>query len=130
MVKRFLNNKKLRNDILLAAVIVILAVAGFLTASALKSEGSFVSVKIDGKEEYRYPLGEDVRKIISTGNGDENVLVIKNGEAFIESANCKDKICVEHRKIKNTGESIVCLPHKVVIEIVGSDSTSQADVVV
>jgi len=33
-------------------------------------------------------------------------------------ADCPDKICVKHTNIKNAGETIICLPHKLVIEIV------------
>jgi len=47
----------------------------------------------------------------------KNVLVIENGEASIKSATCPDKICVSHRKISKSGETIVCLPNKVVVEI-------------
>ena len=43
-------------------------------------------------------------------------------------ADCPDKICVNHATISDVGESIVCLPHRVVVEIVSSDGeTDNAD---
>lgn len=109
-------NKKLRNDIFLVLSILCLALIGFIIFKANLKNGDCVNVVVNGKVTESYNLHEDVNKIILTDNGN-NVLVIKNGEAYIDSADCPDKICVEHRKISKTGETIVCLPHKLVIEI-------------
>ena len=46
-----------------------------------------------------------------------NKVVIKNSCVYVESATCKNQICVKHKKISNRGESIVCLPNKVTVEI-------------
>jgi hypothetical protein len=48
-----------------------------------------------------------------------NRLVIKDSEADILSADCPDKVCVHERKIRYAGETLVCLPNKVVVEIEG-----------
>ncbi len=130
-MKRTENKKKIRNDIILAAVILVIAVAGLLLMNLNKTQGDFAVVKIDGVEKYRYPLMENVTVDIVTGKEDENIniLVIKDGEAFMTEADCPDGICVAHRPIKNTGESIVCLPHKIVVEIQSKDSVDELDAV-
>ncbi len=130
MAKSFFENKKLKNDIILVAVVLLLAAAGFMLSNILKSEGKYAVVKVDGKELYSYSLTENVRMVISSDDGNENVFVIENGEAFMESASCKDQICVKHKKIKNEGESIICLPNKVVVEITDSINNDAVDVVV
>ncbi len=124
--------RKRKNDIILAVVIVLLATAGLLLMNALKTTGDYVSVKIDGEEKYRYSLKENVDTIIYTGENDEgtNRLIIENGEVYISQANCPDKICTAYEAIKNDAESIVCLPHKVIVEIVSSDDSGKVDVVV
>ena len=131
IMKRTENKKKIRNDIILAAVILVIAVAGLLLMNLNKAQGDFAVVKIDGVEKYRYPLIENVTVDIVTGKEDENIniLVIKDGEAFMTEADCPDGICVAHRPIKNTGESIVCLPHKIVVEIQSKDSVDELDAV-
>ena len=48
-----------------------------------------------------------------------NLLCISDGMIRMESADCKDQICVHHKPISGTHESIICLPHKLVIEIIG-----------
>ncbi len=123
MVKRISENKKIRNDIILVAVILLLTAAGVLILNLTKNTGDIVSVKIDGAEKMRYFLSEDTDTVIRTDDGQMNHLIIKNGEAYISDADCPDKICVKHRPVKNVNESIVCLPHKVVIEIISADET-------
>lgn len=130
-MKKLSDNRKLKNDIILAVVIVIIATAGLLLFSLTKTQGDYVSVKIDGMEKYRYSLSENVNIEILTGeNNQVNRLVIENGQAYIAEADCPDKICVGHKPVKNVNESIVCLPHKVVVEIVSAASEDAPDVIV
>ena len=74
---------------------------------------------MDGEEYGTYPLSEDTVVEIRTGkDGEElNRLIIRDGKAFVERATCPDGICSNHRPISRDGESIVCLPHKVVITV-------------
>ncbi len=83
------------------------------------SRGDRVAVLINGAETASYPLSEDLETVIQTGD-DTNVLVIRDGEALVKAANCPDGICVGHRAISKEGETIVCLPHKLVIKVVSS----------
>ena len=132
MNKKLSKNRKLKNDIILAVVIAIIATAGLLLFNLMKTQGDYVSVKINGEEKYRYSISENVNTVIYTGENDlqENRLVIENGQAYISEATCPDKICVGHKPVKNVNESIVCLPHKVVIEIVSEGTENAPDVVV
>lgn len=132
MNKKLSKNRKLKNDVVLAVVITLLATAGLLLFNLLKTQGDYVSVKINGEEKYRYSLSENVDTVIYTGenNNQENRLIIENNQAYIISASCPDKICVGHRPVSNVNESIVCLPHKVVVEIVSDEAENAPDVVV
>jgi hypothetical protein len=35
------------------------------------------------------------------------------------SSDCHNQVCVEHAPISHSGESIICLPHKLVVTIKG-----------
>ena len=118
-IKKALLNHK--NDILMATGILLLAAICFLIFSLSMKEGKYALVTVDGEQVYKHSLNEDEETVIlgaNSSNGEQNVLVIKDGKAFVKSANCPDKICVSHRKISKTGETIVCLPHKVVVSVV------------
>ncbi len=108
--------KKLRNDILLVVGCLLLVLIVFVIFKANLKKGNFVKVTVDSQEKYCYNFNNDTEVLIKDGEN-TNLLVIKNGEAYIKEANCPDKICVAHRKISKTGETIVCLPHKLVVEI-------------
>lgn len=114
-----MNRIKLRNDIILISAILLaaLTVLGILTLT--KKPGSAVLVEINGQVTARYPLDKDIRTDIVTEGEHLNVLVIEDGKAHIESADCPDKLCVKQRAISKAGESIICLPHKLVIRIEG-----------
>lgn len=79
---------------------------------AFSGRGDRVIVKQDNKIIYNESLYTD--KTVDTGT---NTVVIKDGIVYMESASCKNQICVSTGKISKKGESIVCLPNKVVVEI-------------
>lgn len=109
--------RKLKNDLILISVILTSALIIFLIFKLNSKNGSHVTVSVNGQITDSYPLNQNIETVIKSDKDFENLLVIENGTAFVKSANCRDKICVHHRKIAKTGETIVCLPHKVVIEI-------------
>ncbi len=109
-----------KNDFKLIAVIAALALAAFAGISLYSvrttREGEAV-VYFDGDEQGRYPLNQDISVEIPSEDGNYNRLQIKDGKANITEASCPDKICVKHRPVQSQGESLVCLPNKVVVEI-------------
>jgi hypothetical protein len=44
-------------------------------------------------------------------------------------ADCPDKLCVHQKAISATGETIVCLPNKVVVEIAGETEDAEFDTI-
>lgn len=107
---------KVRNDIILAVVLLLVAVAGFLLYKSFQTEGDFAVVLVDGVETARFSLAEDIEYVIEASGG-TNTLIIKEGKADVLAADCPDGICVAHASISKVGETIVCLPHGVVVAI-------------
>ena len=114
-------NKKIkkRNDVILIAAILALAALAALILLLTRTDGDRVIVTVKGDVYESYSLTKDIEVDIRTGeNGDQlNRLVIKDGKAHVESATCPDGICAAHKPISHDGESIICLPHKVVITV-------------
>lgn len=109
-----MKKKKLLFDILLISLLLCLSLSLFVFFAVNREEGSYVLVEIDGKVVGEYRLDQDAEIEI---NGGTNTLVIKGGKAFLSSANCPDKTCVKTGSIHYSGESIICLPNKVIIKI-------------
>ena len=93
-----------------------------------KSCGSFgnskeqkLRITVSGEEYGSYSLEED--QVIKVG--DTNVCEIKDKKVSMISADCPDQLCIHQRTIQLQGETIVCLPNKVVLEITGTRQTDQ-----
>lgn len=121
------NHKKIRNDCLfIAALLMVVAVAGGCLYF-LRGEGRWVTVKVEARVYGVYALSENRVVDIPTPHG-HNRLVIQDGTAYMESATCPDGICVAHHPIHREGESIVCLPNRVVVTVSG-ETTDAPDIV-
>ena len=107
-------SKKLFADLVLALSLIAAALVALVFAHTFIPKGDQVSVKIDGKLYGRYALSEDCEISIRSESG-VNVLVIEDGKAYISDADCPDGICAAHAPISKKGETIVCLPHRLVV---------------
>ena len=110
-----------KNDILLAGIVLIVAALGSLCYRNLgKQTAATITVTVNGDVYGTYSLSKDQEISI----GKTNRLVIQDGEADMIEADCPDQICVDHKAISKNKESIVCLPNKVIVEVVGGDEAS------
>jgi len=107
-------------DVWLITGLLLLGAAGlcFVRVSN-REEGVEAVVTVDGAFYGKYSLMEEQTVSIQTDGETGNVLVIKNKKADMTKATCPDKLCVHQRAVSRRGETIVCLPHKVVVEISG-----------
>ena len=108
--------------LLLAAALVFGAVLAAVLL--LRSPGGTVQVRVAGAITAGYPLDRDASYTITGVNGGTNLLVIEDGAARIEEASCPDGVCVHTGRIRRNGQSIVCLPNQVVVEIVSDTENS------
>ena len=108
--------------LLLAAALVFGAVLAAVLL--LRSPGCTVQVRVAGAITAGYPLDRDASYTITGANGGTNLLVIEDGAARIEEASCPDGVCVHTGRIRRNGQSIVCLPNQVVVEIVSETENS------
>ena len=113
-----------KNDFLLIILVVFISLAAFLFLKVSSKDGAEAVVKVDGEVYGIYNLNKD--QIIDIDGG--NTLVIEDNKVYMKDATCPDGICVDHKPISKDGESIICLPHKVIVTI-ESDSKSDIDAV-
>ena len=89
----------------------------------------YAIIKVDGKTYKEIPLSslkEDDSLTIKTENGN-NTILVKDNKISITHANCHDSLCVDQGSKSKVGDSIVCLPHKLIIEIKGKEKDSSSD---
>ncbi|KRK40083.1 NusG domain II-containing protein [Loigolactobacillus bifermentans] len=77
-------------------------------------------VSHNGKVVYRFKLTghQGIKRFrYHAPDGDWNEIEFKDQRVAIVAANCGDQVCVRRGWIKTPGQTIVCLPHKLLIEI-------------
>lgn len=121
---------KLRKaDLMLIAVVFAVGAVLVTVMLLLSSDGGTAQVRIAGVVTASYPLDRDATYTIDGVNGGTNLLIIENGSARIEEASCPDGICVHTGRVSRNGQSIVCLPNQVVVEIVSeTENDSGVDI--
>lgn len=115
-----------KKDLFLIGVLLAVGMIGFFAFKGIQrfaaSDRQMLKISIDGKVYGEYSL-EDKQEIKI---GDTNVCQIEeDGTVSMTEADCPDHLCVKQGKIKEFGESIVCLPNKVVLEIVTDKKTAE-----
>ena len=103
-------------DIILCLSVVAVMMLVITLITFIPSKGNSAVVTLNGKVYGRYNLNENV-EISVKGERGYNTVVIENKEVYVKNADCRDQICVNHTHISNDGEIIVCLPHKMTVEI-------------
>lgn len=101
-----------KGDILIIVSVSVMIIVSSALLFFGKGEGKNVTVKENNGTVYKGSLYEN--KVIRL---DGNTVEIKDGAVKVVTADCKNQICVNHPAITEKGESIICLPNKVIAEI-------------
>lgn len=121
-------------DIVIIAVLLILSFTPhliFFKTSQKGSKNNYAIIQVDGKIHKKIDLSK-VKKSekvnLNLPNG-KNTLLVENNSIEMKSANCNDALCVKQGNISKVGQTIICLPHKLIIEIKGDELDSKDDLI-
>ncbi|MEX1307221.1 MAG: NusG domain II-containing protein [Eubacteriales bacterium] len=110
-----------KKEIIIISIILVLAVGAllFLQMSGNDEAQKYVKITVAGEVYDIIPLTDtlDTEFTISTELG-ENHVVIKDGIVNVDWADCKNQVCVKTKSAEELYDTIVCLPHKLIIEII------------
>ena len=101
-----------KGDIVVICLVAATFILSIVLLASFSKNGSRVIIKQNNAVVYDQPITND--DTVDTG---ENVIVIQNQKVYMSRSNCKNQICVHTGQITKKGESIVCLPNKVIVEI-------------
>ncbi len=123
---------KIGKDIILISGIVFIAFLFWLVPFSVNGKREMGCGKVrvfqDGKEVGVYDIGKEQTVLFSYGEEHYNLMVIEDGKVSVREADCPDGLCVRQGGIVRNGESIICLPHKLVIRV-ESDKEGAPDAV-
>ena len=133
-------------------ILFLIVLSGFLGVLFFvgRSRGTCLELSVDGSQIYEMPFKEteiqqERRYLLVTfdaeGNatvqsgvdfelsipetGAYNLLCVTADGVQMMQADCRDQICVHHRKIVRQGESIICLPHRLTAEVRGGKTDAE-----
>ena len=124
---------KKRDLILIAGALVLAGVLYLVSQLSLGTQAAVVVVTVDGVEKLRRPLAMEGSYAIEQEDGSRNVICVGDGAVWMEEANCRDGLCIRQGKMRNGAKTIVCLPHKVVVQLKGdapAGDNSDLDVII
>ncbi len=113
--------KKLRNDIILIASILIIAVIGIILMLTLsKNDNLSAEVYYNDELVRTIKLDKEAEYVIT---GDVGDLIIKTdvNEIWVSESKCPDLVCVHQGHVKSTASVITCLPNKIYIKVIGGE---------
>lgn len=123
-----------KGDIAIILVIFMFAnILGYMVSVNKEKSAKTVIIVKDGEIIHSYKFDDTYEKEIKLDFLDEhNTVEIKDGKVTMTESNCHDKICVKTKPISQTGEMIVCLPHKLYVKIEGEKEhkDNEIDIVV
>lgn len=115
-----------KNDLVLLVLYLFLTVAmtGYVIKDKMDAKAGAVVIVSEGKEVKRltWPAKDQSFEI----KNDLGFITVKieNNKVSVTDADCHDQVCVRTRSIDQGGEMIVCLPHKIYVEIQKDESGS------
>lgn len=113
-------------DIVLLIVILAVGIPMSVLSLTAGTGGDKVKISTDGQVYGVYPLNEDC-EIDVTEDGHTNHITIKDGQVSMSYSTCLNQVCVNTGAISRTKDAIVCLPNRVVVEIVSSEGGKGGD---
>lgn len=124
-------NRKL--NIVLVVLIAVVAAGAFavtrvFAGGASAESGAEVVIRDADGGERRMALSEDAETTVTSSAG-TNIVQVKDGKVCVREADCPNQDCVEQGWISDSSQQIVCLPHKLTVNIEDPNASSSIDVI-
>lgn len=120
------NQMKKRDFILIIIVLLAAGTVWFVSSFFTSETGEKIKILVDNQVFGIYDLNEEQEIMIA----DTNICRIENGRAIMEYADCPDQVCVHASAISKHGQTIICMPNRVVLEVINGTSQNEIDTIV
>lgn len=112
------------------AIIIAAAIILLVSSYALfrRPAGNTAVVSVDGVETARIDLLERTPRTLEV-HGTSGVLLLEvpgDGSVRVIQAPCPDQICVHTKAARTAGDTIICVPNRVVIAVIGRGEVPDA----
>lgn len=122
-MKKFIKTLK-PGDLIIIVLLVVLSflpvVIFSMNSVSTEQANNSVVISADGVHLHEMDLvddGETETYEYVSEDGHRNVIVREGTEVKMIDASCPDQLCVRQGTITDAGETIVCLPHRLIVEV-------------
>lgn len=114
---------KYRNEFILVLLIILAALVMLWQQNSRQSQGpaAQAQVSVDGQLVETIDLQTDGEYTIQGAGGGSNHLVVEDGQIWCDEATCPDKVCIHQGKQSLDGATIVCLPNRMIVQILSGE---------
>lgn len=112
-----------KSDLIIIGGLIVLSLIGaafYFFASGKKAAKA--EILVDAKLVQTVDLSKNQTFTVTGVDGGTNLVVVSDGKIAVTDADCPDKICVNTGAISKPGQTIVCMPHRVVVQIKGNST--------
>ena len=114
-----------RSWTILLGILFVLSLLGSFFVLRPRPEAAQAQISSDGKVVKTVNLREDQQFTVTTENGGENTVTVRDGKIAVTEASCPDHYCMK-RGFLASGTDIVCLPNKLVIHFTVAQAVDAA----
>jgi hypothetical protein len=108
------------DKVIIFLLVVFAAFFAFEKYALSNNKISSVIIRSDGEIIKNIPITNNGEYIIKSKEG-ELTCIIKDQKVEVVESTCPDKLCMKQGWISKQGESIICLPNRISITIVGGN---------
>lgn len=114
---------KKRDIILIISLLLVGIITLVIWHFVYSDNGKYVTIEQRDNLIGIYPLNVDKEIEIEHRGEVVNKIIIEDGYCYMEEAECPDHLCIKQGKVNKSGQTIVCLPNRVVVTVVDSDNS-------
>lgn len=125
--------KLTKGDKILIVIVIVLSILslGYVRRYSFSGMDKYISVQVNGEEVKKIMFDSKLvgKTIPVESQFGYNLIEIGDEQVRVIEASCPDEIDVKQGYISNVGETIICLPNRMVIEIKGMDDFGDIDII-
>jgi hypothetical protein len=113
-------------DVLLIGVVLAAAASGFVAFAGRRGEERVAWTYHGARLVEAHPLNRDGELRI-TDNGARVIVEFRSGRVRVAESSCPNQVCVRMGWISRPGQTIVCVPNRVMVAIRGGNAGYDAE---
>lgn len=113
----------LKGDIIIIISVIISALLIFFITSDMliyESDVIFVEINLNGDIIHKLSIEDDVEILVEDNY--QNLVVIEGNSVKVINSTCPDGVCENFGNIQKEGQTIICMPNKLIIQISGTQT--------